>query len=131
LNHPLLENLRKLPAQPLTEHESPTEAPMKILGGLSSCLARVNIAPPKLNCSSGRFLLNPNETMAPRAPQNERSNHNVKEEGYPSIYPFYVPSRSFPFLTKSNPHFIFPPISFNCNYLFLFCVTLGFVIILT
>jgi hypothetical protein len=104
---------------------------MEILGGLPSCLARVDIAPLKLNCSNGRVLLNPNETMAPRALQNERSNHNAKEKGYPSIYPSSEPSRIFPFLTKSKPHFIFPPISFKYNYLFLFNVTLGFVILLT
>jgi hypothetical protein len=59
---------------------------------------------------------------------NKISNHNTKEKGYPSIYPSFGPSKSFPFLTKSNPHFIFPPISFKYNYLMLL---LGFVILLT
>jgi hypothetical protein len=63
---------------PPTENKPQIEAPMEILDGFPSCLARVDIAPPKLNCNGGRVLLNPNETMAPRALQNERSNHNPK-----------------------------------------------------
>jgi hypothetical protein len=78
----------------------------------------VGIAPLKLDFSSGRVSLNPHEAMAPRALQDERSNHNSKEKGYTSIYPSFEPFRSFPLLTKSNPHFIFPPISFKYNYLF-------------
>jgi hypothetical protein len=104
---------------------------MEILGGLPSYLSRVDIAPLKLKCSSGRVFLNPNETMAPRECQNERSNHNSKEKGYPSIYPFSKPSRSFPFFTKSNPHFIFLPISFKYNYLFYSMSLLGFTILFT
>jgi hypothetical protein len=83
-----------------------------------SCSTRVGIAPPKLDCSSGRVFIKPNEKMNPRELQDERSNHNSKQKGYPSIYPSSRPSRSPPFLTKSNPHFIFPPISFKYNYLF-------------
>jgi hypothetical protein len=79
---------------------------MEILDGFPSCLARVDIAPPKLNCNGGRVLLNPNETMAPRALQNERSNHNAKVKGYPSIYSSSMPSRTFPFFTKSNMNLI-------------------------
>jgi hypothetical protein len=62
---------------------------------------------------------------------NKRSNHNAKEKGYPSIYPSFGPSRSFPFLTKSNPYFIFPPIPIKYNYLFYLMSLLGFVILLT
>jgi hypothetical protein len=69
--------------------------------------------------------------MAPRAPQNERSNHNAKEKGHPSIYPSFGPSRYFPFLTKSNLHLIFPPIPFKYNYLFYLMSLLGFAILLT
>jgi hypothetical protein len=43
-----------------------TETLMEILDGFPSGLARVDIAPPKLNCNGGRVLINPNETMAPR-----------------------------------------------------------------
>jgi hypothetical protein len=74
---------------------------MEILDGFPSCLARVDIAPPKLN-QWWKVFLNPNETMAPRALQNERSNHNAKMKLYPSFYPSSMPSRTFPFLTKSN-----------------------------
>jgi hypothetical protein len=49
---------------------------------------------------------------------NNKSSHNAKEKGYSSIYPSFGPSRSFPFLTKLFPEFIFPPISFKYNYLF-------------
>jgi hypothetical protein len=66
----------------------------------------VDIAPPKLNCISGRVLLNLNETMVPRALQNEIENHNSKENNYSSIYPFYDLLYLSPFFTKPNPHFI-------------------------
>ena len=45
----------------------PNEAPMVVLGGLHSYLARVDIEPLKLYYNSGMVLLNPNETMALRA----------------------------------------------------------------
>jgi hypothetical protein len=81
--------------------------------------------------SNGRILLNPKETMAPREPYKTQSNNNVKEKGYPYIFPSFRASRSFPVLTKSNLHFIFLPIPFKYSYLFYLISLLGFVIILT
>jgi hypothetical protein len=90
------------------ECKTPSEAPMVVLDGLPSCPTRVDIASLKLDCSSGRVLLKPIETMAPRALQNERSKHNAKEKGYPSIYPSFGPSISFPFFDQIKPSLYFP-----------------------
>jgi hypothetical protein len=94
----------------LQDEKNQCETLMKPLMDLPPCLSRVDIAPLKMNWNVGRIFLNPNKTMAPRALQNEISNLNSKEKGYPSIYPSSSPFRSFHFLTKSNPHFIFLPI---------------------
>jgi hypothetical protein len=51
-----------------------------------SYLARVDIVPPELNYNGGRVLLNSNKTMIPRAPQNEKSNHNIKMKAYPFLF---------------------------------------------
>jgi len=64
----------------------PTEAPMVVLDGLPFCPAKVAIAPLKLDSNNGRILLNPNETMAPRELQNERSNHSEEGEVPPFLY---------------------------------------------
>ena len=70
------------------------------------CLARVDIAPSKLNCNGGRVLLNYNKTVVPRALKNERSNHNAKVRLCPSFYHFSMSSKTFPFLTKSDSEYI-------------------------
>jgi hypothetical protein len=66
---------------PPSQRKAQSKALMEILDGYPSCLARVDIAPPKLDCNGVRVLLNPNETMAPRALQNEMSNNNAKVKG--------------------------------------------------
>jgi hypothetical protein len=44
----------------------------------------------------GRVLTNPNKNLGARTNPNERSNHNDKVEGYPSLCSSSDPSRSFP-----------------------------------
>jgi len=55
---------------PPAEYKPHFETPMEILDGFPSCLDRVDNSPPK-QTNSGRVLINPNKTMAPRELQSD------------------------------------------------------------
>jgi len=62
---------------------------MVLLDGIPSCPSRVGIAPPKLDYSSGRVFLNPNETMAQKALKIRCQNHNNEERRSPTLLLYF------------------------------------------
>jgi len=121
--HDLLHNMI-----PPTENQFPNWSSNGILDGSLSSLYRVDITPLKPKCNDGRVLLNPNEIMAPRALQNERSNHNPKW----SITLLFILTPSLLYISLFWPNQTLPYFlsNFHLNklILFLFNVNLKFVI---